>query len=220
MITALSQDFIYEVQHIPLYWEQLNRTEDAAKLNAAYGNWNEDPKPVVRINGLLTPGGWIADYAGGNIFFATPPSEGDDITVSYNFAYFSQADLAGFLKEGLRAMNAVPPASYTYNSIQQIPRNWEYGVLLVGAIHALRRIILGLTLQEKSIIFGEDREKADAAYQKFQTLYQDYNTLWLEISKDIKRTLPMIGVNVMPEYTLPGGRARWFRYLYTTTAGT
>jgi hypothetical protein len=219
MIYALNNDFIYEVQHIPLYWEQLNRTEDSTKLNAAYRNWNPDPKPIVRVNGAMLVNGWIADYAGGNVFFATPPQETDDVLASYNFAYFSQADLVGFLTEGLRAMNAIPPASYTYANIQQIPRHWEYGILLVAAIHALRRIIMGLSFQEIAIIFGEDPERANAAYQKFQTLYQDYNTLWLEISKGIKKTLPMMGVNVQPEFTLPGGRARWFRYLYTTTAG-
>lgn len=219
MVAALDNDFIYEAQHIPLYWEQLNRTDDPAKLNAAYRNWNLDPKPVVRLNGQLIPNGWIADYEGGNIFFANPPSENDDVTVSYNFAYFSKAEIVSFLNEGLRAMNAVPPASYTYSNLQQIPKQWEYGVLLVAAIHALRRIIMGLTFQEKSIIFGEDPERANAASSKFQTLYQDYNQLWIELSKGIKKTLPMSALNVQPEFTLPGGRARWFRYLYTTTAG-
>jgi hypothetical protein len=219
MVMALENDFIYETQHIPLYWEQLARTEDATKFNGAYRNWRRDPKPLVRMNGMLLFNGWIADYDGGNIFFASAPGEGDDVMVSYNFAYFSQSELIGFLQEGLRAMNAIPPASYTYNNIQQIPRHWEYGVLLVAAIHALRRIIMGLTIQEKSIIFGESREAADAAYQKFQQLYQDYSTLWLEISKGIKKTLPTMGVNVQPEFTLPGGRSRWFRYLYTTTVG-
>jgi len=219
MVAALDNDFIYEVQHIPLYWEQMNRTEDAAKFSSAYKNWKHDPKPLIRMNGAMMNNGWIADYAGGNVFFESPPSEGNDIMASYTFSYFSLPEIVGFLNEGLRAMNAIPPASYSYNNVQQIPKHWEYGVLLVAAIHALRRIIMGLTMQEKSIIFGESREAADAAYSKFQTLYQDYSTLWLELSKDIKKTLPTIGVNVTPEYTLPGGRSRWFRYLYTTTLG-
>jgi hypothetical protein len=56
------------------------------------------------------------------------------------------------------------------------------------------------------IIFGEP-EQARQAIASFQQLYQDYNTLWLEIKKNAK-TQKLYGMAqyVTPEYTLPGGR--------------
>lgn len=220
LINALVNDFIYEAQHIPLYWEQGMRTTDSTMFDFAFSNWNQDPKPLVRKNGLLMTDGWVVDYQAGSVFFETPPEETDDITVAYSFAYFSVEELASFLNEGLRAMNALPPASWSYRSVNQIPGYWEYGVLLQAAIHAMRRLVMGLNFQERAIIFGEDPDRARATQQQFQQLYQDYSSLWTEIADGIKRALPTTAMIVVPEYTLPGGRSRWFRYLYTTQGGS
>jgi len=219
LLRALENDFIYEAQHIPVYWEQALLTADPTKRNLAYPNWRKDPVPVVRKNGLITDQGWVVDYKG-NMFFQDAPDETDDINVSYTFAYFSTEELAGFLNEGLRAMNALPPASWTYRNVNQVPFHWEYGILIVAAMFAMRRLIMGLNFQERSIIFGEDPDRARAAQQNFKDLYQEYSDVWKEVSAGIKKTLPTTGMVVVPEYTLPGGRARWYRYLYTTSAGS
>jgi hypothetical protein len=218
LIRALENDFIYESQHIPLYWEQGMHTADAAKLNFAYGNWRDEPKPIVRKNGRILEDGWLADYKG-NVFFQEPPDDTDDIHVTYTFSYFSEEELAGFINEGLRAMNSLPPASWSYRSVNTTPQYWDYGILLMAAVHAMRRLVMGLNFQERSIIFGEDPERARAAQSNFQQLYQDYSSLWKEISEGIKKALPATGMVIVPEYTLPGGRSRWYRYLYTTSAG-
>jgi hypothetical protein len=218
LMNALTNDFIYEAQHIPLYWEQGLRTPDAAKFNFAYKNWLKDPKPLVRKNGMLMDDGWLADYDG-NIFFEEAPKETDEIMAGYTFSYFSPEELASFIVEGLRAMNAIPPSSWYYNSVEQSPAYWDYGVLLVAAVHAMRRLVMGLNFQEKAIIFGEDPERSKSVQAQFQQLYQDYNSLWYDMAKDIKKALPPTQMIVVPEYTLPGGRARWFRYLFTTSSG-
>ncbi len=218
LVRALENDFIYETQHIPLYWEHGMRTADASKLNFAYGNWRDDPKPLVRRNGKLIAEGWVADY-NGNLFFQNSPNENDDITVTYTFSYFSKDELAGFINEGLRAMNALPPSSWSYNSVNLTPQYWDYGILLMAAVHAMRRIVMGLNFQERAIIFGEDPERSKAAQSNFQQLYQDYSATWKEVAEGIKKALPTIGAVIVPEYTLPGGRSRWYRYLYTTSAG-
>ena len=163
--------------------------------------------------------GWMADYQG-NIFFQEAPEITDEITAFYMFGYFSEEELASFISEGLRAMNAVPPSSWYYSSIDTAPLYWDYGVLLVAAKHAMQRLAMGLNFQEKKIIFGEDPEQSSAAQAKFEALYQDYSSLWLEMAKDIKKALPPTQMVVVPEYTLPGGRARWFRYLFTTNGGS
>jgi hypothetical protein len=135
------------------------------------------------------------------------------------FAYFSHEELAGFLNEGLRAMNSLPPASWSYTSLNMTPSFWDYGILLMAAVHAMRRLVMGLNFQERAIIFGEDPDRARAAQSNFQQRYQDYAAMWKDISEGIKKALPATAMVIVPEYTLPGGRSRWYRYLYTNAAG-
>lgn len=215
-INMLSNYFIYEVQHIPVYAEQAMRTDDRTRYNFAFKNWNTDPKPLVRVNNRLVSEGWYTDYFG-NIFFESSLDQSDIVYASYNFNYFSKDDLAGFVTIGLNAMNAVPPASQAYTVIDQVPSAWMHGIMVYASMQALRRILLGMTLQEISIIFG-DREGASAARETFKALYEEYASIWNNMSKDIKKILPGIAQISIPEYTLPGGRARWYRYMFVSGA--
>ena len=184
----------------------------------AYKNWNADPRPVVRLNNRIVDDGWYADY-NGRLYFDELLTPEDSVNVKYQFSCFSTEELLGFLNFGLKLMNTIPPASVAYSSIAGMPSEWEAPVLLQGAITALKRLIFGLNWQEKAIIFArpDDPNAANQAIQNFKDLYADYSGLWDTASKDVKtRKLPDPGLlqYVTPEYTLPGGRSRWFRYLY------
>jgi hypothetical protein len=138
----------------------------------------------------------------------------DNVNVTYRFAYFSDEEILSFLNLGLSMMNSMPPSSTTYRNLLTSPVEWNAPILLYASITALKRLIFGLNFQEKMIIFGEP-ENARNAITSFQDLYKDYSTLWTEQSKNAKtKKLPGMSQYVTPEYTLPGGRSRWFRYLY------
>jgi hypothetical protein len=216
-IRDLANFFVYEVQHIPIYAEQAQRTADRARFNFAFPNWNTDPRPLIRVNNRIVDEGWYADYAG-NVFFEKQLDQSDTVFGSYYFSYFKKDDMAGFIQMGLNAMNAIPPASQNYSVIDRVPSAWMHGIMIYAAMQALRRLLLGMTMQEISIIFG-DKEQAAAARETFKALYEEYAAIWTAMSKDIKKTLPMIGQFVMPEYTLPGGRARWYRYMFVGGSG-
>ncbi|MFA5312393.1 MAG: hypothetical protein WC375_03615 [Methanomassiliicoccales archaeon] len=185
--------------------------------NLAYQNWNIEPRPIVRVNNRIMDNGWHADYMG-NIYFDGLMAPEDSINVSYRFAYFSVEELLGFLRFGLNMMNATPPASTTYSSFDSMPPEWSAGVLLYAAILAYKRLIFGLSWQEKRIIYRDPitgESIADSVASQWQNLYQSYSETWTEFKKDVKtRKLPGIAAYVTPEYTLPGGRSRFFRYLY------
>jgi len=191
----------------------------SSTFNFAYKNWNPEPRPIVRLNNRIIDDGWHADFEG-KIYWDRVLAPEDSPRVSYNFAYFSQEELMSFLQLGLKMMNSLPPASETYSTLTSMPNVWDASVLLYAAITALRRLVFGLNFQEKMIIFGSPdgdgiQDSARAAQDRFATLYNEYNELWMEISKDAKTLkLPGIHLGVTPEYTLPGGRSRWFRYLY------
>ena len=183
----------------------------------AYRNWQQDPKPIVFLNTRKVDDGWHVDYDG-KIYWDSLMAPEDSVNINYQFAYFSKEEMLSFLMLGLKAMNSVPPASEMYSTLEMAPAIWDYGIILWAAITALKRLIFGWSFQEKRIVYGRP-EEAQAALAVWQDLYKSYQETWTQASKDVKtRKLPGMLVNVTPEYTLPGGRSRWFRYLYKTNA--
>lgn len=197
---------------------QVKRSLLSSRYNLAYQNWNRDPRPVVRVNNRIVDDGWAVDWNGSILFDGIMTPE-DSINVKYNFAYFSEEEILSFLQFGLSMMNSIPPASQTFSSIVTMPYEWNAPVLIWAAITALRRLIFGLNWQEKMIIFGTP-EQAQQAIAHFQSLLAEYLNIWKEQSENAKsKKLPASTIYVTPEYTLPGGRSRWFRYLYKTNSG-
>jgi len=215
-VRDLGNFFIWEVMHLPVYGEQAKRTGDNKRYNFAYRAWNKDPRPIVRVNRNIVNDGWYCDY-NGNIFFETILNDSDVVYLDYCFSYFTPNDLAGFVMMGISALNALPPPA-AYTDIAQVPAEWWHGIMLYASIMALRRIILGLTTQEISIIFGEG-DRLSAASEKIKGLYEDYYNSWKDFSTGLKKKLPAMSQIVIPEYTLPGGRARWYRYMYVSGVG-
>jgi hypothetical protein len=214
MARELENSLIYEVQHHPNHWEEAQRTGRPDRFRLAYKNWRDDPRPMVRINNVIVDDGWTVDM-NGNLTLAEPADPEDQVFVNYYFACFSEEEILNFLNEGLYMMNSTPPASEAYTSICSAPFAWRAAIVLYASIQALRRLIFGFNIQERAIMFGEDPEAAQRAIQNYKDLLQSYTDLWNEIRKDAKtRRLPAIYQFVSPEYTLPGGRSRWFRYLY------
>jgi len=197
---------------------KVKQSQFSTKYNFAFRTWLKDPRPVIRVNNRIIDDGWYADY-NGNIYFDRLMAPEDSVSAKYKFAYFSDEEMLGFLDFGLQMMNSMPPASTTYNNLLSMPVEWNAPVLLYAAILALKRLIFGLSFQEQRIVYGRP-EDAQAAMTAFQGLYADYFTIWQEQAKNAKtKKLPGIAQYVTPEYTLPGGRSRWFRYLYKGSSG-
>ena len=206
--------FIYEAQHIPVYWEQGYTTGDARTFKFAYGNWLNDPRALIRINKRIVTDGWYSDY-NGTIRTEYDLDPEDELYAHYYFRYFSDEEVLGFLQLGLYAMNGTPPSSVTYQSINGIPFEWKYGVLLAAAAQALKRMVFGFNFQERAFVLGEDAADQQRKIDNLKAMYTEYNETWAEQAKNVKtRKLPAIMQLVTPEYTLPGGRSRWYRYLY------
>lgn len=192
-------------------------TKKGSKFSTIYSftfrSWVRDWKPIVRLNNRIVEDGWYTDYDG-KIYFDRLMTPEDIVEVTYKFSCFSLEHLLNFLDLGVKSMNAVPPASTVYASIDTIPVAWELPVLAFAAAQAMRRVAFGINFQEKRSIYGE--EWAQNAVGIFQSLYADYSKIYDE-NKGIKTSvLPSIAQYVTPEYSLPGGRARFFRYMYKT----
>ena len=133
--------------------------------------------------------------------------------VDYNFRWFSDEQLYQFLANAVNALNTYPPFSPAYN-ITTLPVIWQDGIVKHAASDALRSMMLCLNFQEPRQVFGEDQ--AQAIFSQLDTLKKNYESEWKE-AFDRKKLGPYpktMGI-VVPEYTLPGGRSRWFRYLFS-----
>lgn len=171
----------------------------------AYKNWNKDPRPILRKNNTVIDDGWYVDYDG-RLFVDGLTAPEDSFNIAYNFRYFGDEEILSFLNLGLMMMNSVPPASVVYPALSTMPTEWNAPVLLYAAVTALKRLIFGISWQEKAIIYGKP-EDAKAVAGILQQLYADYMTLWTETKKDAKtRKLPGMAIYITPEYTMPGGR--------------
>jgi len=213
-MTTLSRILLYEAQHIPVIWEQGIKVPNPKLRHFHYGLWNDDPRPLVKLNTRRIDDGWHADWNGNLLFDRTLDPE-DVVHCFYTFRYFSDSELIEFLNFGLSMMNSVPPAAEYFSDIGGAPVSWRAPILAAAAFTALQRLIFGLEFQDRRIIFGEDPADWDRALNRFQTLYEGFKKDFETMSKNTKTLRwPGIAQIVQPEYTLPGGRSRWFRLLF------
>jgi hypothetical protein len=205
----------YGPQNITYIAYETEKCVQKSVYDTAFCNWNEDRIPIVRINNRIVEKGWRVDY-NGRIYFDILLTPEDRVNVSYHFSLFSKEQLVSFLRMGLQMMNSTPPASTAFRGLDNVPMEWYGPIILYAAQLAFRRMILGLSFQEKQLVYG-DPERAGTTYSWIQGLYSEYKEEFNAARTDAKtKKLPQISSIVIPSYTLPGGRSRWFRYLFRT----
>lgn len=211
LIDALNV-YINPTNNIPIYNElaRRNRTFDVYKF--AFPRWNLG-NHEIRRNGVIIENGFTLNLENGSVVFNKPQHPSDEIEASYNFRYFSTVAMRRFLSDAANDINIEVPA--TVYSLDSVPDNYV-GTLLKGAVaNAMKQLILSLSFQEPELVFGSP-ERAKSAIENFKTLKENNEKTFAESKKLLKRgrwARPASVVN--PEYTLPGGRARWFRYLFS-----
>jgi len=215
--------FIDSAVKIPVYAEVLrpNSSTSPTVFHAAFGNWNVRPRTVVRRNQLIIDSGYTIDYKNGQIFFNNDNLEhgdidyADQIDVDYNFSYFSDEEIKSFFKQAAAVWKINPPFGGPSN-IFNTNELYQQILMIGAAMYAFRQLLLGLSLQERRIIF--DNESWNDGWKQtkdiFKDLYASYKEAWEKLLEAKKVKLPTITSIVTPEYTLPGGRSRFFRYLY------
>lgn len=212
------ESYLRCAQNIPVYYEQAKTSIDNRTFRLSFTNWNQSPgiKIYRNLNNLLSDG-FEVDYFRGEIVFDYELSTYDSINVDYNFRWFSDEALYQYLVNAVRTLNSYPPmGSYTIDNVaaRYIPL-----VQKQAAVDALRQLMLCLQFQEPQKVFGGP-ERADQVFSNLETIKRNYEE---EIKETYSQKINFgyIGLTraiVVPEYTLPGGRSRWFRYLFSTNA--
>lgn len=202
-----------KVQSIPVYGEQGNICDDNRTVKFTFPRWNQNHQTRIYRNGKVVTSGITINYFKGEVVFDEPLHEKfDTVNADYNFRWFSDEELDRFLSNGIHLWNAHPP--HRNRTLTTLEEKYIPAVLYGAAIDALRRIILDLQIQEPKEVFGGP-EMAEKAANAFETLKKNYEGTW-KMLIEAKAKGPYKGLTriiSVPEYTLPGGRSRWFRYM-------
>jgi len=213
------ESYLMCAQNIPVYFEQAKTSIDDVTYRLSFPNWNQSPgcKVYRNMNKLLTDG-FQVDYFKGEIIFDQQLSDFDSVYVDYNFRWFSDQVLDQYLRNAIRTFNSYPPmGNYNFNNL---PDKYISLVEKQAAVDAIRQLMLCLQFQEPQKVFGGP-EQADKVFSNLETIKQNYETEIKEIYAT-KINFGYVGLTraiTTPEYTLPGGRSRWFRELFSTNAG-
>lgn len=202
------------------------RIYNASTATFTWDNWNSDKDIYVYKNNMRITSGYSINYLQGKITFDPDISTGynktdifnssfyqpiDIITADYNYSLFTDAELIKFLKIALSEYNAQKPQtgysiSFRNSAVQ--------GSILIGAAYYLyNAVVAGFINQQWRVQWGEE-EEWEKALEIAKTEKENMKSRWefLLEAKSKKLAHPM-GI-VVPEYTLPGGRSRFFTYLF------
>lgn len=199
-------------QTIPVYFEQAKPSRDNTIFRFTFNDWNQSAGVKIYKNENIVNSGAEVNYFEGTVTFDTQLLPQETVNADYNFKWFSEEELDRFLVNALQIMNTFPPHSgYT---LDDVPDRYVPIILYGATIDALRQIMLCINFQEPQQVFGGP-EAAQQAFSNFETLKQNYQKQWEKLVEQKKYgPWPKTLMVVTPEYTLPGGRSRWFRYLF------
>lgn len=222
-LTDFKYVFLDSCTKIPVYAEILrpNNSTTPTAFNSAFSNWNQKPQPIIKRNGLIISEGYTIDYKNGKINFDNATLEHgdidymDQITADYTFNFFQDEQLIAFMKQANAIWTYSPPFGGS-SDIMNASDLLKQVIMIGGAMFAFRDLLLGLAIQEKRIIFDNEswNDGWKAVKDIFKDSYDAYEKLWEKLLEAKKLKLPGIASVVTPEFTLPGGRGRFFRYLY------
>lgn len=199
-------------QSIPIYFEQSRPSIDNKTFQFTFPRWNQSTGIRIYRNQNIVNEGVEVDYFNGKVTFDSSLSPYETVNIDYNFRWFSDEDLQRFIENGIDKMNIFPPHSgYT---VDNIPPIMVPIVLYGAAVDALRQLIMCLQFQQPQQVFG-GREAAQQAAQGFETLKKNFESDWEKLGEQKKLgRYPRTLIISTPEYSLPGGRSRWFRMLF------
>ncbi len=220
LIAAL-EVYLECAQHVTVINELAVRSPDMKTFQLHWSNWNLT-NPDVRLNTRqimpndpLFP--YSIDFNLGQIRFDNALRPEDSLLVSYNFRMFNDTSLLRFIADSISEINSTAPHS-SYR-IDNFPYELIGPVMMGARKNAMLQLMLCMQFQNTQTIFGDDKESKQAAYNAFKDIQENSEKSFTELRKEIKKRLPRIAMISTPEYTMPGGRSRWFRYLFSSGLG-
>lgn len=201
-------------QRIPVYREPAKASKDYKTFEFTFPRWNQSAGVKLFVNDKIYTQGMEIDFFNGRITLDNPLTEYDRVDASYSFRWFSDEELDRFLSNALHVYNSYPPVGR--KSLYTIEDRAIPSIMYGAAVDALRSLMLSLKFVEPQLVFGGP-EAASKAFGDLDTLKKNYEDTWNKLLEQ-KKYGPYKGLTKIittPAFHLPGGRSRWFRYLFS-----
>jgi len=205
------------VMRIPIYYEQARPTRDLKTYRFTRGQWNQNPRIRLYRNDRIIERGVEVDYFKGQVKFTEPQLYQDVINADYTFKWFTDKEIDQFIDNGINMLNSFPPFSPAFTPATLLTQGSQFipAVLYGASMDILRNLMMCLQFQEPQRYFGGE-DAARRAFGNMETLKQNHEKMWETLLGNKKLgPYPATRLIVVPEFTLPGGRSRWFRYLFS-----
>lgn len=199
-------------QAIPVRDEQGISNSRRDSYSFTFGRWNQSGPIRIYRNQKSLDEDLTVDYFRGKVIFDRPLTDYDTVNADYTFRWFEDEQLDRFLSNALHIVNFTTPQ--TAYGLPNVPDIYIPLILYGAAKDALRELLLCIQFQQPQKVFG-GRDASQKAFGNIETLKKNYEGEFKELLEKKKYgRYPSIKAVVVPEFTLPGGRSRWFRYLF------
>lgn len=206
------KDLLSELTEIHVYRENGRIDSAGTTVQYTYPNWNSDFTPTIYKNGVILTTGYTVNKSNGYLTFSSALRHHeifDSIEADYRFSVFTDKELINFMYIGLAYFNAMRrTTSYTLNTASA---GAQAAILYGGAYNAINFILISMLNQQFRVKWGDEWKELSSTLASLRDIYKAAID---KIAEEKKYRLAGTSAISVPEYSLPGGRSRFFRYLY------
>jgi hypothetical protein len=184
---------------------------------------NRDGYESQYTDGNNYPNGLMVKYDFmGNIYFIDEnggPVEihsYDNVLVSYSIKMITNDHMNSSLYMALQSINSQPGAS-KYRQVSDAPYFYDPALVYGAAYYILRSLLVSLTSRQRRLLIEDPDARIADDIRQSATMYKE------EFEKMLEKLpiafYPGIRSVVVPEFNMPGGRSRFFRYIWNIGTG-
>ncbi len=194
-------------------------------INATYDpiEYNRDGNTVALTNGHNYPNGLLVKYDYyGNIYFVDNSGSPvaiksyDTVFCTYNVKAFTSQHMNSCMYMALQAVNSQPGAA-KYSSLSSMPFYYDPAIIYGACYYLLRSMLVSLTQRQRRLLFEDPDASIFSNLKEAAMMYKEEFDKLLE--KLPIAVYPGIRGVVVPEFNMPGGRSRFFRYIWNLGTG-
>lgn len=189
-------------------------------INATYDpiEYSRDGNVVEYANGNNYPDGLMVkyDYMGQMYFIDTAENPVsihpfDTIFATYSVKMFTSQHMNSALYMALQTINSQPGAS-KYQSVASAPYYYDPAIVFGACYYLIRSLLVSLTGRQRRLLLEDPDAKIVEDLRNTANMYKEEFEKLLE-KLPIARYPGVRGI-VVPEFNMPGGRSRFFRYIW------
>lgn len=204
---------------MPIYRQPAKQSYNCYQYYFTRPNWNRNPSQtkIYRNDQTIITDGLTIDYDAGCVIFDSKMASYDNITADYSYRWLTQQDLSGFILDGVEMYNSYPPMG-SFNYVNTPPQSYRI-IIDYAAIQSIRKIMACLITPEPQQLFG-GQQAAKSAFSNLQTMKKNLQGQMNALLTAKKfGPYPKSQFITAPILSLPGGRSRFFRSMFSSNVG-